>query len=478
MAESAPSPAFFQEGAPAHAVTQASMSFPHFTELVRELSKAVVNISVEADVEDQELENQSKNFPFFKRDPERQLFSLGSGFIVSPDGYILTNNHVIERAKRVVVRLLDDRTDYEAKIIGRDVKTDLAVIKIESKVPLASVFLGDSDSVEVGEWVIAIGNQFQLGQTVTAGIVSAIARKVPSREATPYDSFIQTDASINPGSSGGPLFNTRGQVIGINTAIFSPGRGQPGVSGFNIGIGFAIPINLVKLIVPQLKERGRVTRGMLGVVIQPVDKDVAQAMELDRQEGALVADVVTDSPASRAGFRRKDIVVKFNDKPVRDHDNLPLLVANTTIGSKAVIEVLRGGKIEKLTATIEELKESAPPDTEITKPQSNILGLVLQPMSAELAKILGQEQPSGVVVEAVENNSPAFKAGVQRGDVIEELHNQIITDLASFETAMKTLKPDHAEMMLVRRKEGTRWLLIKLPAKAATQVEKGQAKSE
>ncbi|MBN8548762.1 MAG: Do family serine endopeptidase, partial [Deltaproteobacteria bacterium] len=434
-----------------------------------DLSRSVVNISVEAGAAEQTIVQQQEGddaqppIPpqLQKQQPQTPYRSLGSGFIINEEGYILTNNHVIDNSDTIIVRLLDDKTEYSAQLIGKDPKTDIALIKIEPKGKLSVAYLGDSDKVEVGEWVIAIGNQFQLGQTVTAGIVSAKSRKLPYQASGPYDSFIQTDASINPGSSGGPLFNTRGQVIGINTAIFSPGRQQFGSPGFNIGIGFSIPINLVKGLVQQLKEKGKVTRGVLGVLIQPVDSDVAEALGLPSADGALVADVLKTSPAGKAGFQRRDVIVKFNGHPVVDHDDLPLMVATTPIGSKVDIEVLRGKEKLTMSAVIEELKD-APVEKPKDKEKSDAIGVVVEKLPDEIAQGLALQNAQGVFVKNVDADSPAEKAGIQRGDIVLEFGGTKITSVEDFEKCVAALKKGKPVLLLVQKKEGTRFLTLKL----------------
>ncbi|MCO6432014.1 MAG: PDZ domain-containing protein, partial [Deltaproteobacteria bacterium] len=302
---------------------------------------------------------------------------------------------------------------------------------------------------------------FQLGQTVTAGIVSAKSRRVPNKASGPYDAFIQTDASINPGSSGGPLFNTRGQLVGINTAIFSPGRTQFGGTGFNIGIGFSIPSNLVRTVVTQLKENGRVVRGLLGVIIQRVDGDMATALNLPGPDGALVADVVPNSPASKAGFQRKDVILSFNQQSVRDHEDLPLLVATTPIGSKVSVDILRGGKKKTLVAVIEELKEVAAAKNS-DSPKTDKIGLVVQNVTEDVAKSLKMTAPAGALVGTVEPGSTAERAGIQRGDVIEELNGQLVRDAEHFEKLVPELPVDKPLLVMVRRTEGTRFLTMRI----------------
>ena len=274
--------------------------------------------------------------------------ALGSGVIIDKDGYIVTNAHVVKGADKIVVTLQDGREDgreFDAKVVGIDEKTDVALLKIQSPGDLAVATLGDSDALHVGDWVVAIGNPFGLSETVTAGIVSAKGRVIGEG---PYDDFIQTDASINPGNSGGPLLNLQGQVIGINSAIYSQ-------SGGNIGIGFAIPINLVKSVVAQLKAHGKVVRGWLGVAIQDITPDLAKSFGLKQAEGALVSDVTPDSPAARAGLERGDIIVEYNGTHIEAAHQLPALVAGTEIGKTVPIKVLRNGESKTLSVTIAEM---------------------------------------------------------------------------------------------------------------------------
>jgi serine protease Do len=276
--------------------------------------------------------------------------SLGSGFIIDKEGYILTNNHVVEKAGMIMVKLADEK-EYQAKVVGRDPRTDLALIKISARGDLPVVRLGDSDALQVGDWVLAIGNPFGLGQTVTAGIVSAKGRVIGQG---PYDDFIQTDAAINPGNSGGPLFNTKGEVVGINTAIFSQ-------TGGSVGIGFAVPVNLAKGVVPELKAKGRVSRGWLGVSIAPVTDEAAKELKLKDKKGALVMEVAERGPADRAGLRPGDVIVNFDGKKVAGAQELPRLVATVAIGKMVGIGLLREGRRLDLTVTIREFREEATP---------------------------------------------------------------------------------------------------------------------
>lgn len=443
------------------------VGLPDFSELVDPLRHAVVNISSESSSDDEEEAQEDEDSealpPFLRPDPKRPVRSLGSGFFINPEGFIVTNHHVVQNADTVYVRIPDDKKRYEADVIGYDDKTDIALIKIKADGPFDYLKLGSSDSLKIGEWVLAIGNQFQLGQTFTAGIVSAKSRRVPIRTSGPYDQFIQTDASINPGSSGGPLVNTAGEVVGINTAIFSPGRQQFGSgSGFNIGIGFSIPIDLAKGILVQLKESGKVTRGLLGVIIQAVTINVKKALNLKEARGALVADVLADTPAEQADFQRRDIILSYQGTPIESHDDLPLLVANTKVGEVVEVEVLRGDKKVKLYPKIGKLQKQFRRSPQRAL-EPDRLGLLVEPVSARYSEQIGQSEPSGVVVASVEPNSPAEDAGIQRGDVIEELGTSSVKGLSDYQAIINRLKPGETVLVLVRKKVGTRYLTLEMP---------------
>jgi serine protease Do len=367
----------------------------------------------------------------------------GSGFIVEPDGTIVTNNHVVATAERITVKLQDER-EFEGKVIGRDAKTDIAVVKIDAT-NLPVVPFGDSDQLQVGEWVVALGSPFGLANTITAGIVSAKGRWLG---AGPYDSFIQTDASINPGNSGGPLVNLRGEVVGMNTAIFSG-------SGVNIGIGFAIPINLVKELLPQLKSKGRVTRGWLGVSIQQVTPDLAASLGLSRPGGALVADVIEDSPAAKAGIQVGDVIVEYNGEKINHSSELPILVARTKVGETVPLKVLRNKNDVALSVTVENLKEE-----EIVAPTSKTgFGLTVQKLTPEIARSLGLENPQGVIITAVNPGSRGGDAGFRRGDVILEIDRKPIHDLADYEKAVAAGKNKNL-LFLVRRGDANIFLAL------------------
>jgi serine protease Do len=407
---------------------------PDFVTLAEKLAPVVVNIFTTQIIKEAPV-------PFGREDPFAEFWrrffgeayppdfrqqGLGSGFIIERDGTILTNNHVIENAEKIVVRLYDDR-QFTAKVIGRDAKTDLAVIKIDVKGDLPAA-LGDSDRLKVGEWIVAMGSPFGLQNTVTAGIVSAKSRQIG---AGPYDNFIQTDASINPGNSGGPLINTEGEVVGINTAIFSR-------TGANIGIGFATPINLAKELLPELKTKGKVTRGWLGVSIQRVTSDIAESLGIETARGALVSNVSAGSPAERAGIRARDVILDYAGKPIKESSELPLMVARTPVGSRINITVLRDKREVSLTVTIAELREE-----EVMAPapeREKDLGLTVQNVTPEIAQTLGLKRAQGVVITAVERGSPADDAGLRRGDVILEIDRKTVRNVSDYREAIAGLK--------------------------------------
>ncbi|MGH7001408.1 MAG: DegQ family serine endoprotease, partial [Stellaceae bacterium] len=369
---------------------------------------------------------------------------LGSGVIVSPDGYILTNNHVAGHADEILVTL-NDKREFKAKVIGKDPKTDLALIKIDPKQPLPYATLGTSSKVEVGDPVMAIGSPFGFNLTVTAGIVSAKGRALGGN----YDDFIQTDASINPGNSGGPLFDAQGRVVGINTAIYSS-------TGSNAGIGFAIPIDLVKTVMEQLKAHGRVVRGWLGVEIQEVTPALAKSFGLPTPNGALVAGVDQQGPAGKAGIQQGDIITRFDGLPVRDEHELPELVAQTPLGKSVPVEVIREGKHLTLNATIKELKDKEVASAEGDTSAGGNWGLTVQDLTPEIGQQLGIEHPKGVVVRSVRQDSPAAEAGLQAGDVILQVDNAKVTSADEFASAAKSAqKEKKSSRLLVQRGKST-----------------------
>ncbi|MBI1998016.1 MAG: DegQ family serine endoprotease [Deltaproteobacteria bacterium] len=435
---------------------------PDFVVLAKKLKPLVVNISTTQVSEGRGSQEFGSPFgdedPFndfwrrffggpAPRGPQRQR-SLGSGFIIDGDGSILTNNHVVENAQKIVVKLAADDQQYEAKVIGRDPKTDIAVIKINAKTSLPTATLGDSDRLEVGEWVVAIGNPFGLDSTVTSGIVSAKGRHIGQG---PYDNFIQTDASINPGNSGGPLINLRGEVIGINTAIFSR-------TGGNMGIGFAIPINLVKEVLPQLRGKGKVTRGFLGVLIQKVTPEIAESLGMDKGYGALVANVTKDGPADKAGVKVGDVIVEFDGKEVKDSSDLPIIVARTPVDKRARMKVLRDKKEISLTVSVGELKDE---EVVASAPEKGELGLTVQRLTPQMAESLGLDRTEGVVVSAVEPGSAADEAGIRRGDVIMEVDRKAIRNLDEYKKAVAGIRKGRGVLFLVRRGDSTLFLALK-----------------
>ena len=377
--------------------------------------------------------------------------ALGSGVIVDASGYVITNNHVVAEADEILVRLKGGE-EWPAKIIGRDPKTDLALIKIDAKHELPFLPLGDSDKLRVGDWVLAVGNPFGLEHTVTAGIISAKGRIIG---AGPYDNFLQTDASINPGNSGGPLINLAGQVVGINTAIAPQGQ----------GIGFAIPVNTTKKIMAQLRDKGRVVRGWLGVTIQPVTKELAEKFGLDEPMGALVADVVPDSPADKAGIKRGDVIIGYEGKPVKDMHALPRLVAETKVGNEVSLEVVRDGKKRPLQVTIGELKAEAQAEPKATQESEVKLGMGLQELTPDLAKQMGMAGKKGLIVTSVDRGGPAAEAGLMRGDVILEAAQKPVTQVSQFKDMATKLKSGEGLLLLIQRRDSTLFVVIKSPDK-------------
>ena len=387
---------------------------------------------------------------FFGERPQRdyKLRSLGSGFIIDKDGYIITNNHVIEGADEIKVRL-SDKEEFDAKIIGRDVKTDVALIKIDPPNGLPVAKLGNSDELKVGEWVMAIGNPFGLDQTVTVGIVSAGGRRIG---AGPYEDFIQTDAAINQGNSGGPLFNTRGEVVGVNTAIFS-------TTGGNIGIGFAIPVNMAKNVVDQLREKGRVVRGWLGVIVQTVTPELAESFGLEQKTGALVADIEADGPADKAGIKKGDIILKFDGKEIGEMSDLPLIVAQTEIGKKAKVVIVRNGKDITKEVRIGELKEDKEYAFAGEEGRKDV-GMEVSELTRELARRYGISETRGVLVTYVEAESPAGEAGIREGDVILEVNRGPVDTVDEYYGAMREAKKGKKILLWVKRGSSSQYVVV------------------
>ncbi len=429
-----------------------------FADLAKRLSPAVVNVKVTKiektgdipmlQAPDGPFEDFLKQFPhMMPQVPEnRRVQGTGSGVIITADGYILTNDHVVDGAKEVTVTV-GENEEYKAKVIGRDPKTDLAVVKITPRHPLTVAVLGDSDQINVGDWVLAIGNPFGLSHTVTSGIVSAKGRVIG---AGPYDNFIQTDASINPGNSGGPLLNMKGEVIGINTAILPYGQ----------GIGFAIPIDTAKPLIPQLVAKGEVTRGFLGVTIQSITPDLAKALKLKTEKGALVSDVTAASPAEKAGIRRGDVIVSFNKKPVEDSRSLPMMVADTPVGKEIPITVLRDGTTQNLTVNIGKLPSEKAEQSPSVQPAQSKWGLQLQDLSPQMAKRVGLQPGQGVAVAGVQSGSPAERGGVHRGDVIVEMNHQPVHSVSEARDLAANAGEKEPLLVLVKRDQGSVYLTL------------------
>ena len=426
----------------------AAADFPNFAELSLKIKPSVVNIRTSKTVQRRrptmpgpqgDLFNEF--FERFFRDmpnSPRQERSLGSGFIISQDGLILTNDHVVDGADDIKVRLADGRI-FKGKVKGLDPKLDLALVKIDvgdEDLPVAK--LGDSETLSIGEWVIAIGNPFGLEQTVTVGIVSAKGRVIG---AGPYDDFIQTDASINPGNSGGPLFNIDGEVVGINTAIVQGGQ----------GIGFAIPVNAAKNIVPQLRDKGKVTRGWIGVTVQEVSEELAESFELEEAQGALVSEVTDDSPAARAGIKRGDIILSFKGKDINALSDLPRLVAASKVGEETKIVVFRNGKKKTFTVELGELTEAQESAALVTGESGDKLGLQLSDVSPEVVQRYGLKNEKGVLIAGVDPSGPAASSNLRQGDIILEVNNTKTPDLKTLLKAIKNVKKDEVIRLLVQR---------------------------
>ncbi len=433
------------------AAAQARSAPDSFADLAETLLPGVVNISTTQTVSDQQATGEEDLDQFFKdfldrqrrnNPQQRRMTSLGSGFVIDPSGYIVTNNHVISGAEEITVRFHDD-TELKAKLVGSDEKTDLALLKVESPKPIESLSWGDSDALRIGDWVLAIGNPFGLGGTVTAGIVSARNRVL---DQGAYDDYIQTDASINRGNSGGPLFNMNGEVIGVNTLIYSNN------SGGSVGIGFAIPSGMAKNVIAQIREFGKPRRGWLGVRIQTVNDELAEGLRLPQAKGALVANVTPGGPAEKAGIKQGDVILKFDGKEVDAMRTLPRMVAETPINKKVDVVVIRQGKEVTVQVVLGELTEEAeqaslPPGTGQTAPppakegKIAALGLTLSELSDSLRqKFSLTPEAKGVVVTKVEDNSAAAEKGLHEGDVIVEVDQQAVVTPGDVETRVKEAK--------------------------------------
>ena len=432
-------------------VSEVPMIPANFSGLAESVRPGVVNIQVVKKVKNVEFGfRHSPGNPFGDQNPFGDFFGpfsegnpprgfkqqgLGSGFVISRDGYILTNNHVVENADQIKVKLLDGK-EYTGKVVGLDPKTDLAVIKIDGASDLHPLPLGNSDNLKVGNWVMAVGSPFGLEETVTAGIVSAKGRMIGSG---PYDNFIQTDASINPGNSGGPLVNMKGEVVGINTAIIANGQ----------GIGFAIPVNMAKEIVPQLEKTGHVTRGWLGVTIQEVTPALAKSLGMKDEKGALVAQVVPGGPAEKAGIAQGDVITEFDGKEIASSRDLPRMVAATPVDKAVTVKVLRNGKATDLQVKVGEMQEKA--EISRTPSSQGHLGLTVQNLTPEIATELGVKSDTGVVVDRVEPGSPAADAGIRTGDVIQQVDRKPVKNVDDFAQKIDKAKDQESVLLLIRR---------------------------
>jgi serine protease Do len=384
------------------------------------------------------------SFPFQSDGSKKGDLSRGSGFIVSQDGFILTNNHVVENASKVMVTLHDGRK-LQAKVMGTDPQTDLAVIKVEGK-EFPHLELGDSEALEVGEWAIAIGNPFGLQATLTVGVVSAKGRS--QLHIADFEDFIQTDAAINPGNSGGPLLNIDGHVIGVNTAIAS-------ASGGYMGIGFAIPSNMAKLIMKQLIENGTVTRGFLGVVLQPIDSDIASFYGLERPYGALVTEVVKDSPAEEAGLNQEDIILRFNDETVENINSFRNAVSLMAPNTKLKMEVLRNGKRKTLYAKIRQAESSSTNHSPVEQ-----LGLAVQELTPEVAKKYGYSQDKGVIISKVMPGTPAEMANLKPGSLILAVSRKKVSTVEEFQKSIAAAQKEGRVLLMVQQGDVARFVAL------------------
>jgi serine protease Do len=447
---------------------------PDFTDLVEETSKAVVNISTTQKVkpggmqlpEGIEIPNLPEDSPFndlFKHffgeqgrggmppPPPREAKSLGSGFIISEDGYVMTNNHVVKDADEIIVRLAD-RRELKAKVVGTDDRSDIALLKIEAKnLPVAKI--GKSEQLKVGEWVLAIGSPFGFDYSATAGIVSAKGRALPRENYVP---FIQTDVAINPGNSGGPLFNLDGEVVGVNSQIYSR-------TGGYMGLSFSIPIEVAMDVADQLKEHGKVSRGWLGVLIQDVTLDLAESFGLSKPQGALIAKVMPDSPAEKAGLQVGDVVLAFNGKEIDRSSSLPPVVGSTPVGKRVPIKIMRNKRSQTLWIKLGELPDK---DRKIAKAaeskvaSDNRLGVKVADLTADQRKELDLE--GGVLVDDI-GEGPAANAGIRKGDIIVRINGTLIKDIDQFEKMIKKLPAGTSVPVLVQRRGGPIFLALKVP---------------
>ena len=435
--------------------------FPSFSDLVEAQKSSVVNISTTSVIKPRGFPGNPQS-PFGGGDPFEDFFKkffgntpqqrefkrqgLGSGFVISKDGYVVTNNHVIDRAEDVQV-VLEDGSKFKADVIGKDPKTDLAVLKIEPDRELVPVEFGNSDDLKIGDWVMAIGNPFGLGYTVTVGIVSAKGR---SLGLGAYDDFIQTDAPLNPGNSGGPLFNLNGEVVGVNTAIAA--RGQ--------GIGFSIPVNMATHVISQLQSSGKVVRGWLGVIIQAISPEIAESLNLDDTKGALIADVSPDSPAEKAGLKRGDIVIKFNGETINEFSDLTKLVGVSKPESNATITIIRDGAEQEIQLLLGELKDTKASVS--SNDSNNKFGLNVEEVDPENVKKFKLDQEKGVVIVDVEKGSKVWEAGFRSGDIILKIDKVDISNLQDYKKALEQVDKGELSLFLVKRAKNTLYIGYRL----------------
>lgn len=444
-------------------LTQTAQAMPNsFADLVAAQRDSVVNISTTKKVKAQLRMPQGldRNSPFnqFFHDflgqiPEQERHALGTGFILSRKGYVVTNNHVIDGADEIVVKTSDGK-EHDAELIGNDAKLDVALLKIKAK-GLQAVSLADSDKLRVGDWVVAIGNPFGLEQTVTAGIVSARGRVIGSG---PYDDFIQTDAAINPGNSGGPLFNTKGEVVGINTAIYSR-------SGGNNGIGFAIPINLVHSIFDELRKTGHVQRARLGVAIRDVDKDTMKALGLKNKNGALVMQVEGGSAADKAHVQAGDVIIAMDKKSIKSSHDLPIRVARHHPGDKVILRIIRDGRKIDVPVVVEAMKESTLASSKGQKKVKATLGLTLTELDKVMRKNLEVRIQYGLVVSNVQRGSAAARAGIKKGDVLYRVDRKNVKSLSDLRKIIDHAEPGSALGVNIDRHGDQAFTMLRLPKK-------------
>ncbi|UFS69512.1 Do family serine endopeptidase [Geomonas sp. RF6] len=433
--------------------------FPSLADLAEKIRPAVVNVSTVSTVKVPDDHFRfffgpgqnpfGENRRFFEDKPDREMkqSGLGSGFIFDREGYIITNSHVVEKADEIKVRLSDGR-EFTAKVVGRDAKTDLALIKISSEAKdLPFLVLGDSTRARVGDWVLAVGNPFGLEHSVTHGIISATGRVIG---AGPYDDFLQTDAAINPGNSGGPLVNLQGEVIGITSIMISGGQ----------GVGFAIPSSSAKVVIAQLREKGKVVRGWLGVTIQQVTPEIAESFTLKEPKGALVADVAPGGPAEAAGILRGDVILSFDGKEIKSSSDLPRVVAATPVGKEAKVRIVREGKEITKSAKIKELAEEEAGEATPSTKSEGVLGMKLEDLTPQIQKELGISEKDGVLVIAVQPGSQADEAGLEAGDIIKEVNRKAVRTVREFEAA-----PMKGEKVLLLVKRGKETFYISVPTK-------------